>query len=83
MEFAFVQDYESKINGLAAMCPENWSFGTQSDNIILKKYIDHTYLKLKEDNCIDLHDDHAIFNTGLYTTFYEPIFAYFEKHDSR
>ena len=35
-EFAFCQGYDSKIAYLASLCPEKWSFGTSSDNVILK-----------------------------------------------
>ena len=38
-EFAFCQGYDSKIAYLASLCPEKWSFGTSSDNVILKNMI--------------------------------------------
>ena len=62
------------------MCPEKWSFGGQSDNTILKNYIEHTFLKLQDEENIVLRDDYALFNTGLYTIYYEPIFAYLTKN---
>ena len=49
-EYAFCKDYERKIQGLANICPEKWSFGTASDNIILKNYIEHTFQKLQEED---------------------------------
>lgn len=41
-QFAFCFDYDKKISALSNLCPEKWSFGSNSDNIILKNYIDHT-----------------------------------------
>ncbi len=76
-DFAFCQDYERKIQTLSSLCPEKWSFGIQADNTILKNYIEHTFLKLQEENNVLQKDDYALFNTGLYTEYYEPIFAYF------
>ncbi|MCI9393548.1 MAG: DUF3825 domain-containing protein [Oscillospiraceae bacterium] len=79
-DFAFCHEYEKKIQNLSGLCPEKWSFGGQSDNVILKNYIEHTFLKLEEDGGICLTDNYALFNTGLYTIYYEPIFAYFTKN---
>ena len=79
-DFAFCHEYEKKIAALAGLCPEKWSFGGQSDNVILKNYISHTFLKLEDEGNILKKDDFALFNTGLYTEFYDPIFAYFTKN---
>lgn len=79
-DFAFCHEYEKKIQGLSGMCPEKWSFGGQSDNTILKNYIEHTFLKLEEEGNILQENDYALFNTGLYTAYYEPIFAYLTKN---
>ncbi len=79
-DFAFCHEYEKKIQGLSSLCPEKWSFGGLSDNIILKNYIEHTFLKLQEEENIAKTDNYALFNTGLYTVFYEPVFAYFTKN---
>lgn len=79
-DFAYCHDYEKKIQLLATLCPEKWSFGSQSDNTILKNYVEHTYLKLQDEGNIIQADTYALFNTGLYTQFYEPIFAYFTKN---
>lgn len=46
------------------MCPEKWSFGGQSDNTILKNYIEHTFLKLQEEGNVVQQDSYALFNTG-------------------
>ena len=79
-DFAFCQGYDKKIQMLTTICPEKWSFGGQSDNVILKNYIEHTFLKVEEENNIIKTDSYALFNTGLYTTYYEPIFVYFTKN---
>lgn len=76
-DFAFCFDYDKKILSLSALCPEKWSFGTNSDNVILKNYIEHTFCKLYEENNVTEADAYALFNTGLFTVYYEPIFAYF------
>lgn len=79
-DFAFCYDYERKIQALAEICPEKWSFGSNSDNTILKNYIEHTFFKLLEEDKILEMDNYALFNTGLFTIYYEAIFAYFEKN---
>lgn len=79
-EFAYCLNFEQKINYLASLCPEKWSFGSNSDNVILKNYISHTFMKVYEEEKILSFDEYAIFNTGLYTSFYEPIFAYFSPN---
>ena len=79
-DFAFCSDFDRKISYLAGICPEKWSFGNQHDNVILKNYIEHTFLKLEEEKGILKKDKYALFNTGLYTEYYEAIYSYFEKN---
>ena len=76
-EFAYCPNYDQKIAALAELCPEKWSFGSNSDNIILKNYIEHTFMKLVEEDKIVCTDSYAIFDTGLYTQYYESVYAYF------
>jgi len=76
-DFAFCPNYEKKISSLSAICPEKWSFGDNTDNLILKNYIAHTFLKQYEDGNILTEAGYALFNTGLFTSYYEQIFAYF------
>ena len=45
-DFAFCANYDRKISQLSSICPEKWSFGANSDNVILKNYIEHTFMKL-------------------------------------
>lgn len=56
-DFAFCQGYDKKIQMLTTICPEKWSFGGQSDNVILKNYIEHTFLKVEEENNIIKTDE--------------------------
>ena len=75
--FAYCADYEMKIANLASLSPEKWSFGASPENTILKNYIKHTFLKLEEEAKILAESEYALFNTGLYTVYYEPIFGRF------
>lgn len=56
--------------------PENWSNLTYPNNGILANYIVKTYAKLTSERKIIIQNDYALFNTGLYTKYYDPIFAY-------
>lgn len=67
-DFAFCHEYEKKIQGLSGMCPVKWSFGGNSDNTILKNYVEHTFLKLSEEGTVLQESEYALFNTGLYTS---------------
>lgn len=55
---------------------ELWSNDTYPDNGILKNYLVHTYNKVKLDGSIIQTPEYALFNTGLFTKYYEPIYAY-------
>ncbi len=82
-QFAFCYDYDKKINALSNLCPEKWSFGSNSDNVILKNYIDHTLEKVFEENKVIEKSNYCLFNTGLYTNFYEEIYAYFIENQNK
>lgn len=81
-EFAYCYRYDNKIQNLACLCPEKWSFGTNNNNAILKNYIDHTFMKLQEEGNVIENDEYALFNTGLFTQYYEPIYGYFTKNNN-
>ena len=66
-EFAFCGNYENKIAQLANICPEKWSFGASNDNLILKNYIEHTFMKVEEEDKILMENGYALFNTGLFS----------------
>lgn len=55
---------------------ENWSNKTYPNNGILTNYIVKTYDKLTIEKKIIIGQNYALFNTGLFTKYYEPIYAY-------
>ena len=55
---------------------ENWSNETYPNNGILANYLLNTFRKVQEENKIISENGYSIFNTGLYTADYEPIYAY-------
>ncbi len=79
-EYIYFGDYNVKIEELAKLSPEKWSFEGKIDNSILKNYIQYTFNKLWEENKIIEKENYALFNTGLFTEFYEPIFFYLEPN---
>lgn len=79
-EFAYCGNYNASLANLAILAPEKWSFGSQNDNNILRNYIEHTFSKLYDENKVIEETDYAIFNTGLFDTYYKPIYAYFVKN---
>ena len=55
---------------------ENWSNNTYPNNGILANYIVKTYDKLTSEKKIIIGQDYALFNTGLFNKYYNPIYAY-------
>ena len=55
---------------------ENWSNTLYPNNGILSNYLVHTYKRLKTEKQIIRKKDYGLFNTGLFTKYYEPIYAY-------
>lgn len=55
---------------------ETWSNETYPNNGILANYLIHTYEKLKSEKNIISNNNYGLFNTGLFTKYYEPIYAY-------
>lgn len=69
-------DYNKRINELASIAlDETWSFANKSDNSILKNYLKYTFYKLQEENKILETDKYCVFNTGLFNTYYSPIYV--------
>lgn len=56
--------------------PESWSNNSYPNNGILASYIVNTYRKLQSERKIVFTFKYAIFNTGLFTKYCEPIYAY-------
>lgn len=67
-------NYTKQLALLAA--PEIWSNETYPNNGILANYMINTYKKLQSERNIIFSSDYALFNTGLFTKYYEPIYAY-------
>lgn len=67
-------NYTEQLSKLAATEP--WSNGTYPNNGILANYLIHTFEKLKSENNIITTNEYGLFNTGLFTSYYEPIYAY-------
>lgn len=55
---------------------ENWSNITYPNNGILANYLVKTHDKLVSEKKIVIGQNYALFNTGLFTKYYEPIYAY-------
>ena len=58
---------------------ENWSNDTYPNNKILTNYMVHTYKKLSSEKNVIINNEYALFNTGLFTEFYQPLYAYQDK----
>lgn len=73
-------NYNQKIQDLANIAnQETWSFSENTDNLILKNYLKYTFYKLQEENKVIENDFYCIFNTGLFTSYYEQIFVCGER----
>lgn len=55
---------------------ENWSSKTYPNNGILANYLAKTHGKLSAEKNIVIGNGYALFNTGLFTKHYDPIYAY-------
>lgn len=67
-------NYTEQLSKLAAKEP--WSNETYPNNGILANYLIHTFEKLKSEKNIITTNEYGLFNTGLFTNYYEPIYAY-------
>lgn len=84
-DFAFFPGFHDKIQDLAENLAdkENWDFSTGGGkHSILKNYMFHTFSKIKEEGKIvfSAGNTHACFNTGLVTSSWEEIVAFFESN---
>ena len=73
------KDYTNKLAQLTL--DECWSNKTYPDNGILTNYIAKTYERLHSERKIVFGTNYALFNTGLYTKYYEEIYAYQTRSD--
>lgn len=76
-EFTYCGNYNRQIEKLSKMSPEKWSFGDTNDNGILKGYLENTFKRLYEEGKVIEKKEYAIFHTGLFNRYYQPIYAYF------
>lgn len=82
-DYMYWGDYNLQIQKLADKAlPEMWSFEGKDDNYILKNYLKYTFKKLQEENKVVETDIYCAFDTGLFSKYYEPIYAYGEINKS-
>lgn len=84
-KFAFIPSFHERIKDLAENLAdkEHWDFSTGGAKYsILKNYIFHTFSKIQSEGKIvfSAGNDFACFNTGLVTSTWEEIVAFFEKN---
>ena len=72
-------DYNARIKELAEKAlPEKWSFDGKDDYSILKNYLKYTFINLQNENKIIETETYSVFDTGLFSNYYVPIYAYGE-----
>lgn len=78
-DYMYWGDYNARIQELAEKAlPEKWSFEDKDDYSILKNYLKYTFNKLQDENKVIETDTYCVFNTGLFSHYYEPIYVYGE-----
>jgi hypothetical protein len=77
--YMYLGDYNSQIQNLAEKAlQENWNFTNKNDYSILKNYLNNTFKQLLHEDKVIETDSYCLFNTGLFTEHYIPIYAYGE-----
>lgn len=80
-DYMYWGDYNAQIQKLAEKAlPEKWSFENNNDNFILKNYLKYTFNKLQDEGKVIETENYCVFNTGLFSYYYEPIYVYGEPH---
>ncbi len=78
-DYMYWGDYNARIKELAEKAlPEKWSFEDKNDYSILKNYLKYTFNKLQDEKKVIETDTYCTFDTGLFSHYYEPIYAYGE-----
>lgn len=78
-DYMYWGDYNLQIQKLADKAlSEKWSFEGKDDNYILKNYLKYTFNKLQEEEKVIETNTYCAFDTGLFSKYYEPIYAYGE-----
>lgn len=81
-DYIFFGDYNLRMQELACLSPEQWTFNGCPENGILKNYLQFTLNKLFEENKVIETEEYAVFNTGLFTEFFEPIYFYLTPNNA-
>lgn len=91
-DFAYCPEFYQKVNALADITNEKWSFSEKRKNFILVNYINHTFEKLisdlsaeknptKKDSIFFIRKGNAAcFNTGLFDREYQTLYGYFRPN---
>lgn len=66
--------YTEQLSKLAL--EESWSNATYPNNGMLANYLVKTYDKLTSEKKIVIGQDYALFNTGLFNRYFDPLYAY-------
>ena len=83
-DYMYWGDYNLQIQKLAEKAlTEKWSFEDKDDNYILKNYLKYTFNKLREEGKVIETDTYCVFDTGLFSHYYEPIYAYGELYKNQ
>lgn len=78
-DYMYWGDYNAQIKSLAEKAlPEKWSFEGKDDYSILKNYLNYTFKKLQEESKVIETNEYCVFNTGLFSHYYKPIYVYGE-----
>lgn len=82
-DYMYWGDYNAQIQSLSEKAlDENWNFEGRADNYILKNYLKYTFNKLQDERKIVETDTYCVFNTGLFSHYRAPIYAYGELNKS-
>lgn len=75
-------DYDKHMEALAKMAlPEVWDIEGKGAYYILKNYMKFTYWRLRKEGKVVENERYCLFNTGLFTEYYEPIYVYGESNE--
>lgn len=82
--FANLYKFNDKLTILAQRTNEKWCFknADEGDIPILKNYICNTFQKVYEEGKVIEEDNYALFNTGLFTKFYQPLYGLFTQNNT-
>lgn len=80
-DYMYWGDYNARIKELAEKAlHEKWSFEDKDDYSILKNYIKYTFINLQNEDKVIETDTYCVFDTGLFSSYYVPIYAYGELY---